>query len=75
MPHHWRPIKEGKGGEARLTEVETAVSDAGGTLLFAGAEEGHGPEKWFALVDVSGVDDPDAMWRSIGTNGSTQKFR
>jgi hypothetical protein len=74
VPHHWRPIKEKQGGDARRAEVEEAVVAAGGDLLFAGAEENSHPAKWFALVDVTEVQDPDAMWSTIGANGSPKKF-
>jgi hypothetical protein len=74
VPHHWRPIKEKGGGAARLEEVDQAVKAAGGELVFAGAEENSHPERWFALVDVENVQDPDAMWSAIGVNGSSKKF-
>jgi len=74
VPHHWRPIKEKGGGDTRLSEVEQAVEDAGGSLIFASAEENSHPQRWFALVDVKNVADPDAMWDAIGTKGSAKKF-
>jgi hypothetical protein len=43
-------------------------------LVFAGAEENSHPQRWFALVDVKNVADPDAMWDTIGANGSAKKF-
>jgi hypothetical protein len=74
VPHHWRPIKEKGGGAQRLAEVEEAVIDAGGSLVFAGAETNSHPERWFALVDVTNVSDPESMWDEIGANGSAKKF-
>ena len=74
MPHHWRPIKEGAGGNTRVTEVANEVVSAGGQLLFVGPEQNSNPERWFALVDVSGVGDTDAMWSNIGTKGPPKKF-
>jgi hypothetical protein len=74
MPHHWRPIKEGAGGNTRVTEVANEVVNAGGQLLFVGPEQNSNPERWFALVDVSGVGDTDAMWSNIGTKGPAKKF-
>jgi hypothetical protein len=74
VPHHWRPIKEKGGGAQRFAEVDQAVTDAGGSLVFAGAEENSRPQRWFALVDVTNVKDPDAMWSDIGVNGSPKKF-
>jgi hypothetical protein len=74
VPHHWRPIKEGSGGATRKAEVESEVTTAGGELLFVGSEENTNPERWFALVDIDGVGDTDAMWNSIGTKGPAKKF-
>jgi hypothetical protein len=74
VPHHWRPIKEKGGGSTRHDEVKRIVEDAGGELVFAEAEENSHPARWFALVDVQNVGDPDAMWDAIGVNGNAKKF-
>jgi hypothetical protein len=74
VPHHWRPIKEKGGGDQRFAEVDQAVTKAGGSLVFADAEQNSHPERWFALVDVTNVKDPDAMWSDIGVNGPVKKF-
>ena len=61
---------QGKGGgDTRRAEVEQAVEDAGGSFVFAGAEENSHPQRWFALVDVKDVADPDAMWTPSAQTG------
>jgi hypothetical protein len=74
VPHHWRPIKQGSGGATRVNEVTDAVKAAGGSLLFAGPEQNTNPQRWYAFVDVAGVNNTDAMWNNIGTNGPAKKF-
>lgn len=74
MPHHWRPIKEGAGGTARKQQVVQEVTAVGGTVLFVGSETGTSPTRWYALVDVTAVADPDAMWKNVGTKGSAKKL-
>jgi hypothetical protein len=43
--------------------VAKAVQKHGGKLKFCGREAGA--QLWWALVDVHGVADPEAMWRDI----------
>jgi hypothetical protein len=64
MPHHWRPIApDNPGPKERADAVAKAVQKHGGKLKFCGREEGA--QLWWALVDVHGVADPEAMWRDI----------
>jgi hypothetical protein len=72
VPHHWRPIKEKGGGDARREEVTQVASDFGGELVFADSDLDD--RKWYALVDVTNVNDPEEMWKKIGTNGPPTKF-
>ena len=69
MPRHWRPIEpDNPGPKERVKEVKQIVeNDHGGKLLFCGPEEGT--RKWWALVDVRGVGNPDAMWTKVRTVG------
>ena len=64
LPHHWRPIApDNPGPKERADAVAKAVQKHGGKLKFCGREEGA--QLWWALVDVHGVADPEAMWRDI----------
>jgi hypothetical protein len=69
VPHHWRPIRKGAGGQARVTEVAGIATQFGGTCVICGPEEGTNPERWYAAIETSSVADPDSMWKQIGTNG------
>jgi hypothetical protein len=65
MPKHWRPIApDNPSTKDRIDKVRKIVEDDHkGKLKFCGYEEGT--EKWWALVDVKTVSDPDKMWEDI----------
>jgi hypothetical protein len=76
VPHHWRPIKPGAGGDTRKTEVDSIATQFGGDLVIVGPEEGTtNPERWYAAIEVSGVSDPDEMWKQIGTKGANKVIK
>jgi hypothetical protein len=43
--------------------VAKAVHKHGGKMKFCGREQGA--QLWWALIEVDGVADPEAMWRDI----------
>ena len=66
MPYHWRPIKgDNPGPVAREVAVRKVVRRHHGSLVFCGFAEG----KAFALIDVTAVDDIDAMDGELGALG------
>jgi hypothetical protein len=64
VPHHWRPIApDNPGPKERADAVAKAVHKHGGKVKFCGREQGA--QLWWALIDVDGVADPEAMWRDV----------
>jgi hypothetical protein len=68
MPRHWRPIApDNPGPKARIKEVREKVDKHKGKLEFCGREKDA--NRWWALVDVKDVADPEKMWQDVRTQG------
>jgi hypothetical protein len=64
VPHHWRPIEpDNPGPKERASDVAKIVRQHGGKLTYCGREQGA--RLWWALIEVDGVADPEAMWRDV----------
>jgi hypothetical protein len=70
MPRHWRPIApDNPDPKKRVEEVRGIVEsdEHKGKLLFCGRERDE--NKWWALVNVKDVRDPEKMWREVRSLG------
>jgi hypothetical protein len=69
MPKHWRPIApDNPSPKGRVDTVRGIVEDVHkGKLEFCGHEKGA--DRWWALVDVKNVSDPEKMWKDVRSLG------